>query len=34
VARRKDLKPLRFNGRMIRYRLADVEAVEAATVGE
>lgn len=28
VARRKDLKPMRFNRRMIRYRIEDVEAVE------
>jgi hypothetical protein len=32
VARRKDLKPVRFNKRMLRYRLADVEAVESAGV--
>jgi hypothetical protein len=30
IARRKDLKPVRFNIRMIRYRLVDIEAVEAA----
>jgi len=30
IARRKDLKPVRFNRRFLRYRLADIEAVEAA----
>lgn len=30
VARRKDLKPLRFNRRLLRYRLTDIEAIEAA----
>jgi hypothetical protein len=32
IARRKDLKPLRFNNRLLRYRLQDVEAIEAAAV--
>jgi predicted site-specific integrase-resolvase len=27
------IKPLRFNSRLIRYRLADVEALEAAAAG-
>lgn len=30
VARRKDLQPVRFTRRFLRYRLEDVEAVEAA----
>jgi hypothetical protein len=30
VARRKDLKPLRFNSRLLRYRVQDIEAIEAA----
>lgn len=30
VARRKDLKPLRFNRRFLRYKLSDIEAIEAA----
>lgn len=29
VARRKNLRPLRLSGRMLRYRMADVLAVEA-----
>src|SRR5258708_4795015 len=33
IARRKDLKPFRFNKRMLRYRLADIEAIEAAARG-
>lgn len=33
VARVKSLKPLRFNKRMLRYRIADVEAIEAAAIG-
>jgi hypothetical protein len=33
VARRRDLKPLRFNDRLLRYRLEDVEAVERAAAG-
>jgi hypothetical protein len=33
VARRTDLKPVRFNKRFLRYRLSDIEAIErAATV--
>lgn len=28
VARRKDLKPVRFNRRLLRYRLEDVVALE------
>jgi hypothetical protein len=28
VARRKDLNPVRFNRRLLRYRLADVLALE------
>jgi len=32
IARRKDLKPVRFNKRFLRYRLADIEAIEAAAV--
>jgi hypothetical protein len=32
VARRKDLKPVRFNKRFLRYRLEDIEAVELAGV--
>jgi len=32
VARRRDLKPVRFNKRLLRYRLADVEAIEAAAI--
>jgi hypothetical protein len=34
IARRKDLRPLRFNRRLIRYRLEDVEAIEAAAAEE
>lgn len=30
IARRKDLKPVRFNARLLRYRREDVLAVEAA----
>lgn len=30
VRRRKDLRPVRFNQRMLRYRLADIEAIERA----
>jgi hypothetical protein len=30
VARRKDLKPIRFNKRLIRYRLEDILSIEAA----
>ena len=30
VRRRKDLKPVRFNQRMLRYKLADLEAIERA----
>ena len=30
VARKNELKPLRFNRRMLRYRLEDVLAIEAA----
>lgn len=30
IARRTDLTPLRFNSRLLRYRLQDVQAVEAA----
>lgn len=30
IARRNDLHPLRFNRRLIRYRLEEIEAVEAA----
>jgi hypothetical protein len=30
IARRKDLKPLRLGRRLIRYRLSDIEAIEAA----
>ena len=33
VRRRKELKPLRFNRRLLRYRLADAEAVEQAAAG-
>jgi hypothetical protein len=32
IARRKDLKPVRFNRRFLRYRLADIEAIEAAAI--
>ena len=32
VMRRKDLKPLRFNRRFLRYRLSDVKAIEAAAI--
>ncbi|MGA2662136.1 MAG: hypothetical protein ABSH34_32050 [Verrucomicrobiota bacterium] len=32
IARRKDLKPLYLNSRLIRYKLADVQAIEAAGV--
>jgi hypothetical protein len=30
VRRRRELRPIRFNQRMLRYRLADVEAIETA----
>lgn len=30
VARRKDIQPVRFGRRLLRYRLADIEAIEAA----
>jgi hypothetical protein len=33
IARRKDLQPVRFGRRLLRYRLSDVEAVEAAAIG-
>jgi len=29
IARNKNLKPIRFNGRLIRYRLEDVIALES-----
>jgi hypothetical protein len=32
IARRTDLKPVRFTCRMIRYRLSDVLAIEAAAI--
>lgn len=32
IARNRSLKPIRFNRRMLRYRLENVEAVEAAAV--
>jgi len=28
LARRKDLTPIRFNRRLLRYRLSDVQALE------
>jgi hypothetical protein len=28
------LKPIRFNQRLLRYKLSEVEALEAAAVGE
>ncbi len=31
VARTKELVPIRFNGRRLRYRLSDVEALEQQT---
>lgn len=30
IARRRDLKPVRFGRRLLRYRLGDVLAIEAA----
>lgn len=33
VARRPDLTPIRFNRRLLRYRLEDVQAIEAAGHG-
>ena len=30
VARRGDIKPVRFGARLLRYRLADVQAIEAS----
>jgi len=30
IARRKDLQPVRLGRRLLRYRLADVEAIEGA----
>ena len=30
VYRHPELKPIRFNRRLLRYRLADIEAVERA----
>ena len=30
IARRKDLRPVRLGPRFLRYRLADVQAIEAA----
>lgn len=32
IARRKDLQPVRLGRRLLRYRLSDVEAIEAAAV--
>lgn len=34
IARRKDLDPVRLGRRLLRYRLSDVEAIEAAAVGK
>jgi hypothetical protein len=34
IARRKDLRPVRLTRRMIRYRLADIQAIEAAAVSQ
>jgi hypothetical protein len=33
VYRRKDLTPVRFSRRFLRYRLTDIEAIEAAGLG-
>ena len=33
IARRPDLVPVRFNRRLIRYRLENIEAIEAAAGG-
>jgi hypothetical protein len=32
VARRKDLRPVRLGRRLLRYRLSDVEEIEAAAI--
>jgi hypothetical protein len=34
IARRTDLKPLRFNRRLLRYRLEDIVAIETAAAGQ
>lgn len=34
IARRNDLHPIRLGRRLVRYRLKDIEAIEAASVGE
>jgi hypothetical protein len=34
IARLKHLKPVRFNKRFLRYKIEDVEAIEAAAAGE
>jgi hypothetical protein len=34
IARRTDLNPLRFNRRLLRYRLEDIVAIEAAAAGK
>jgi hypothetical protein len=33
IARRKDLKTVRLGPRLVRYRLTDIEAIEAAASG-
>jgi hypothetical protein len=33
IARRKDLKPVRLGPRLVRYRLTDIETIEAAALG-
>ncbi|HUZ06588.1 MAG TPA: hypothetical protein VMV89_03790 [Candidatus Paceibacterota bacterium] len=33
IARRKDLQPVRLGRRLLRYRLCDVEIIEAAALG-
>jgi len=34
VGRRKDLRPVRLGRRLLRYKLSDVEAIEAAAVAK
>jgi hypothetical protein len=34
IARNKQLRPIRLGNRLVRYRLTDVEAIEAAASGE
>ncbi len=34
IARRRDLEAVRLSRRLLRYRLKDIEAIEAAAIGK